>query len=449
VPEPAAAHTFAAKLSAVSGLVWRHGCKTVENPTGEAAGDPPDPYLPEYMERVAGRMVYQETSRGCPFSCGFCLSGRGEGVRFFDTGQTKHNLVKLANSGAGTVKLVDRTFNSHPRRCRELIGFMLACREAGSIPATVRFHLEAAADLFDRETIHMLAGAPAGLFQIEIGVQSFHQETLTAIGRSTDMDRVKENFRLLREGNHIRLHLDLIAGLPYEGYEAFGQSFDQAFSLSPHILQLGFLKLLHGSLLREQSGRYGIASEPNPPYRVRSTDWISIGELADLELCEDALERVYNSGRFPATWRYLLAASKMTPFQMFSALGRFTGKSTGKPLETYIMEIIRFGKALPDVDQEVLRDQLVMDWLQTNHVGVLPVCLQKVDPLNRKVEQALRRLQNDEAIPPELGVRRPYGFGLLYGSGKTRVALANYRQRRPYLGEYPLQVIDVEKLILL
>jgi hypothetical protein len=392
-------------------------------------------------------MAYLETSRGCPFSCGFCLSGRKGGVRFFGLERAKRDLVKVANSGARTAKLVDRTFNSDPDRCRQLIGFMLEGREAGAIPPDVCFHLEAAADLFDMETIEMLRGAPDGLFQLEIGLQSFHRDTLAAIGRKTDIAKAEANIRLLVAGNNIRLHLDLIAGLPYESYDTFGQSFDQAFALSPHVLQLGFLKLLHGSTLREQSRLYGIVFDPVPPYRVRRTDWVSEGELAELELCEDALERVYNSGRFPGTWRYLLEASRETPFRMFSALGRFTGISTGKPLEDYIKEMLAYGMGLPGVDPEALRDQLVMDWLRTNHVGVLPLCLQKASPLNRKVGQALQRLQASVAAPPEFGTRRAYGYGLLYGGGKTRVAVADYRQPKPHLGSYPMQTLDIDEIL--
>ena len=458
------------RLAAIPGLAWRRGGKPVWNPASDARavpaepGEPPDPFLPEYTERLAGRIAYLETSRGCPFSCGFCLSGRPEGVRFFDMERAKRDLLKLADAGTKTVKLVDRTFNCDPLRSGEIIRYLLEKRKDGSIPPSVGFHLEVAADLFDRETIGLLREAPAGLFQLEIGLQSFGEKTLDAVGRKTDIARLEENFRLLRERNNIHLHLDLIAGLPGEGLEAFRESFDRAFRLSPHMLQLGFLKLLHGSRLREQSGSYGIEYDPLPPYHVRRTGSIGEGGLAELALCEDALDRLYNSGRFPATVVYLMAlygrdegapsgdaqyaqkeeTGEPSPCAFFTAVGRFIGGSAGMSLEDYIGGVIRFGESLPGADRETLRDNLVVDWLQTNHVGVLPLRLQRKDALNGELDKVLKRLYKAAPVSPGLGTRRAYGYGLLYGGGRPRVAIADYRQPRPFLGNYPLRVMDAE-----
>jgi hypothetical protein len=379
------------------------------------------------------------------------------------------------------VKLVDRTFNCRPERSSEIFRYLMECRESGAIPPNVCFHFEAAGDLFDSEAIDLLRAAPPGLFQMEIGLQSFHRRTLEQVGRDTDIDRLKENFGLLREGNNIHLHLDLIAGLPHEGMEAFASSFDQAFSLSPHMLQLGFLKLLHGSRLREESGLYGIAYDPRPPYRILRTNWISEDELAELELCEDALNRLYNSGRFPATVGYMLGAGRAPrleggrewacgngssgeragggecngnsngessggAFSFFAAAGRFIGCSRGMALESYIAAILRLGETMRATDREALRDCLVMDWLQTNHVGTLPLSLQMKDPLNGDVGRVLERLNRNVKAPPELGTRRPYGFGLLYGNGGARVALADYSRPRPFLGNYPLRILEIGEL---
>ncbi|MCL1805119.1 MAG: DUF4080 domain-containing protein [Clostridiales bacterium] len=467
-------------LAAIPGLAWRLEGKVVLNPVTDAPTppapptmppeptapptppsaptEPPDPYLPEYMAGLAGRIAYLETSRGCPFSCGFCLSGRSETIRFFDMERAKRDLVKLANTGSKTVKLVDRTFNCHPGRAGEIIRFLLESRASGAVPPSVCFHFEVAADLFDRATVDLLRGAPAGLFQLEIGLQSFQARTLEAVGRSTDFDRFRENFLLLREMNNIHLHLDLIAGLPGEDEATFRDSFDQAFGLAPHMLQLGFLKLLHGSRLREQSEGYGIVYDTRPPYRVRRTSSIGEEGLATLALCEDALSRLYNSGRFPTTLGYLLALENLSlgsrpkdtgdasPCAFFTAVGSFIGSSAGMPLESYISEVMRFGESRLGADHETLRDSLVIDWLQTNHVGVLPLCLQRKDPLSAKVERALERGYKNAPAAPALGTRRPYGFGLLY-SGRSRVALADYRQARPHLGNYPLRIVEAEELL--
>ena len=439
-------------LSTVPGLTWRRDGEIVENPIREIRSEPPDPFLPEYGERLAGRMAYLETSRGCPFLCGFCLSGRSDPVRFFDREQVKHNLIKLACSGTKTVKLVDRTFNCYPPRSREMIRFLLDSRRKGDIPEGVCFHFEVAADLFDQQSIDLLREAQPGFFQLEIGLQSFRPAILKLVGRKTDLALAKKNIRLLREKNNIHIHLDLIAGLPGEDYRSFGNSFDQAFSLSPHMLQLGFLKLLHGSRLREESLLYGIEYDPQPPYQVRQTNAIKAEELADLALCEDALDRLYNSGRFPATCAYLLHAVRvpggeaLSPFQLFSAIGRFTGKSFAMPLEAYIARILDFGGALSSVEQNALRNCLVIDWLQTNHVGILPLCLQKADPLLARIGRILERLYNREQHLPELGSRRYYGFALLYKGDTRQIALADYRKPRPVLGNYPLQVLAMDEL---
>ncbi len=439
----------AADLAAIPGLAWRKGGLALQNPVAEAKGEPPDPFLPEYMEQLAGRMVYTETTRGCPFSCGFCLSGRRGNVRYFDLERAKGNLLKLAGSGSKTIKLVDRTFNCHPARSREIIRFLLAARNSGQIPADVCFHFEVAADLFDEETIELLQKAPDGLIQMEVGLQSFQEQTLAAVSRKTDLRKVKENFRELKKGNNIHLHLDLIAGLPEEDYETFGCSFDQAFDLQPHMLQLGFLKLLHGSRLRKQSSRYGIEFDARPPYTVRRTNWLNEADLAALKLCEDALDRLYNSGRFPTTINYLLAAGQVRPFQLFSDIGCFIGSSVGMALETYIEAILEFGGRLPGVEKATLRDCLVIDWLQTNHVGLLPRCLQVEDPLNGRVGRILERLDKQKGIAssPALGTRRRYGFGLLYGRNQVRVALADYCRPRPFLGNYPLKILDINEVI--
>ena len=467
---------FSRAWSQIPGLTWRDGDQIVCNPVAEAAGDPPDPCLPAYRAQVAGRIVYLETSRGCPFDCGFCLSGRPGQVRHFDQDKAKRDLVMLAQTGTDTVKLVDRTWNCHPQRCREMIRFLLEANERGDIPADVRFHFEVAADLFDRDTLDLLIQAPTGLFQLEIGLQSFHAPTLEAIGRKTDMDRAKETIRRLRQPNHIHLHLDLIAGLPEEDLRTFAHSFDEAYALAPHMLQLGFLKLLHGSRLREQCRQYGIAYDPRPPYRVRRTNWLSESDLEGLARCEGVLGRLYNSGRFPATCARLLGTAPdvdiadspaimvaafspvdsrtdpavSSPFQLFFDMGRFIGDVSAMSLETFILRILAYVDSVSgglshterDDLRETLRDCLVIDWLQTNPVGVLPLCLQREDRLNAKVRQALARRYQKEDIPPALGLRRPYGFGLLYGGGKTRIALADYRQPRPALGNYPLRIID-------
>ena len=406
---------------------------------------PPNPYTPSYFEQLDGRIAYIESSRGCPFRCTFCLSGRDEPVRYFDMAQVKANLVRLANSGTETVKFVDRTFNCHQGRCIEIIRFILDAREKGDIPPGVCIHFEVAADLFEAESIELLRGAPAGLFQLEIGLQSFNEVTLDMIGRKTDIPKAIATVKQLRERNNIHLHLDLICGLPGEDLQSFGASFDRAFALSPHMLQLGFLKLIHGSKLREQSESLGIAYDPQPPYQVLSTPWLKAGEIKAVLLCAASLDRFYNSGRFPATCAYFLSRSeKLSAFGLFCSLGSFMGNCSGMPLEGYISGIRNYGDSVAGVDPEELRDCLVVDWLSTNHVGVLPLCLQRPDHLNSKIKRMLERNYASAGKPEGLGTRRSHGFGLLYGGGRLRVAVADYRSPRPVLGAYPLSIYEID-----
>ena len=173
-----------------------------------------NPYTEEYFEKLNGRIVYLETSRGCPFCCAFCLSGRDETVRFFDMAVSKDNILRLANSGTQTVKFVDRTFNCNDKRALEIFKFIKNSRDEGKIPLNVVFHFEVEADLFSRETLDYLKTVPQGLFQFEAGLQSFNRETLKAVNRRHDTEKLISNLKEIASKGNIHLHIDLIAGLP-------------------------------------------------------------------------------------------------------------------------------------------------------------------------------------------------------------------------------------------
>ena len=417
-----------------------------EPPADESACEPPDPYLPGYFHEIKDKIVYIEASRGCPFSCAFCLSGRRDSVRFFNMDRVKADLLRLANSGAKTVKFVDRTINCNSPRFIELIRYIIDSRDAGSVPDDVCFHFEAAADLFDDEAIGLLRQAPSGLFQLEIGLQSFNETTLSMINRVSDLEKACLNISRLRENNNIHIHLDLICGLPGEDYRSFARSFDRAFALAPHMLQLGFLKLLHGCELRARRVDYGIEHDQCPPYQVTRTAWITKSELDDITLCAAALDRLYNSGRFPATSAYLIGRN--SPFAIFSGLGRFIGDASRMLLEIFIQKVMDYNERIPGSDREALRDCLVMDWLSTNRVGVLPVCLKRADKQTAIVKKALEGVfrKSNDPTGGRLSTRRPYGFGLLYGDGLTRVAIADYRERKPPLRDYPLVIVNIDEV---
>lgn len=409
----------------VGNLTWRGADGSIrENPTLPLLPAPPSPYCPEYFARLRGRMAYLETSRGCPFSCAFCLSGRDDPPRFFPLEESRRQLIALAQSGARTIKLIDRTFNCNPGRARALIAFILA-QPPAVIPPGVCFHLEVAADLFDEETVALLQSAPPGRFQLEIGVQSFHPPTHRAVTRKTDLARVETRVRQLRQNGNLHLHLDLIAGLPREDFRQFARSFDRAFALRPHQLQLGFLKLLPGTRLRREAGAYGYVYDPAPPYEIRSCPWLSAGELTLLHHAEQALNRLYNSGRFARTVRYLLRATGWRPFTLFLRFGQYSAAhgAAGMGLEPYTALVLEWFAGQSGVHRALLRDTLVCDFLSSNRSGHLPACLQVKDDRLRHLRAALS------------GGRR--GCALLYW-GRVRGVAADYGRRDPVTGHYPL-----------
>lgn len=403
--------------------------------------DPPSPYTEDFFSALGGRIAYLETSRGCPFSCAFCLSGRCGGVRFFDIDRAKNELLLLAGSGARTIKLVDRTFNANRKRAAELYRFIIE-NYGSSIPSGVCFHFEIAGDILDEDTLALLAGAPVGAIQLEIGLQSFNPLTLDAIHRKTDIEKLKSNIRKLLLHNNIHIHIDLIAGLPHEDIISFEQSFNIAYNLKPHMLQLGFLKLLHGADMREQPLDFPCEFSQIPPYEVISTPWICAAELHRLHLIEDALDRIGNSGRFRRTAEYLLFSTGYSPFRLFDEFGsRVSEESERISLDCYTMLIFDFFNHTTGVDPSVLRDMLICDRLSTNSSGLIPLGLRIKDDRLKKARAAL---ELDSTTKRPHGARR--GLELLYS--ESCIVYADYDCARPVIGEYILHKIPLSQLFL-
>ena len=278
----------------------------------------PFPYTAEDLRQiVAGeKLVYYETSRGCPFRCSYCLSSVTDGVRYLEPERAKREIALLAEAGVYTIKFVDRTFNADRKRALELWKFCAA------LPGDTKFHFEIGADLLDKESLAFLQTVPPGRFQFEIGVQTTNPRTIAAISRRMDLDVLKENVRILRRAGNIHLHLDLIAGLPFEGYASFADSFDEVYALRPHALQLGFLKFLRGSAIRNHAAEYDAVYSSAAPYEVLATRELSCEELIRLHEVEDVLERYYNSGRF----EHALPAAAVyfpSPFAFYEALSSY------------------------------------------------------------------------------------------------------------------------------
>lgn len=398
-------------------------------------GEVPSPYTPEYLAALGGRIAYLETSRGCPYSCAFCLSGRCGKPRYFSLEKSFENILLLSNSGTQTVKFIDRTFNANPAHANAILQFILG-NYGTKIPAGVCFHFELAGDILREETFKLLQKAPVGAFQLEIGMQSFCEKTLAAVRRKTDTTVLKKNIQRLVAMQNMHVHIDLIAGLPYENIATFAQSFNTAYALGANMLQLGFLKLLYGSAMRDEPQEFPCEFSLTPPYEVTSTPWLAPKDIAILRSTEDALERIYNSGRFRETAAYMLAKTRLTPFDFYTQIGGVPAKT---PLDEYAQILYEKCVNMPNVEKDFLRDAMVCDMLSINSTGKLPKCLQVKDDMLRKAVIALS--QNPETAPKK-GIKR--GTALLYGA-KCAV-FVDYTQKNAVTGRYLLHKCAIDNL---
>jgi radical SAM superfamily enzyme YgiQ (UPF0313 family) len=404
----------------------------------------PSPYDEEYLRGLDGRIAYLETSRGCPYACAFCLSGRDEDrLRRAPIERAFEEILLLANSGSRTIKLVDRTFNADRRRALKILRF-IAGEYGGRIPRGVSFHFEVAGDLLDGPALELVAGAPAGLFQFEIGLQSMDERALRLARRKTDMAHLTRQVSRLIACGRAHVHLDLIAGLPGEGLAEFARGFDAAYALRPHTLQLGFLKLLHGSAMREDPDTYPCRFDENPPYEVRETPWLSAADLQTLKLAERALDKLHNSGRFVCTLRWLTTAGGHTPFALFLALGETIaraekgGGSLSLDALTDLVAEHLFARH-PD-KAALLKDLLLRDRLASVKTTLLPASLKRRDARYHAIKRALeKRFPRQE--------NTPRAIGLLYAGEEDQVVFCDYLQPDPVTGLYDLQVMPVAQLL--
>lgn len=394
--------------------------------------DFPTPYCEEYFSSLKGRIAYIESSRGCPFSCAFCLSGRCGKVRFFPPDRVKNEMLSLCRNGAKTVKFVDRTFNCNLKRAKEILLFIKE-GYGTEIPDDVCFHFEIAADIADEELLSLVSSMPKGSVQFEIGIQSFNEKTLSAIGRKTDIKRVEKNIKALLKNRNCHIHIDLIAGLPEEDYKSFTDGFNRAYYLKADMLQLGFLKILHGSPMGEDREKYPCAYSEDAPYEVISTPWISEEELGRLHIAENELERLYNSGRFRHSLSYVLENADITPYQLFYTFGLFLkekDKSGSVPLYEYTDLAFEFFSSLEGVDKAVLRDAMVIDRVSTNNSGVIPESLKVKDSLLKKARQKV-----NEISPLKKGTSRT--VAILYSENK--VIWCDYEEKDRVTGLYKVE----------
>ena len=315
-------HEEGKELHGIRGIVFRDWDGTVVRNESRPAMDLSSiPFVYEKLENFRNRIIYYESSRGCPFSCSYCLSSVDKCLRFRDIGLVKKELQFFIDHEVPQVKFVDRTFNCRHDHAMAVWEYI---REHDR--GKTNFHFEIAADLLNEEELRLINSMRPGLIQLEIGVQSVNPRTIREICRRMDLDKVRSNTARIREAGNVHQHLDLIAGLPHENIESFERSFNEVYGMRPEQLQLGFLKVLKGSLMHEKAEEYGILYQDRAPYEVLSTRWLSYGEIIRLKKVEEMVEVYYNSAQFTNTLRRL-EGHFPSAFAMYEALGAYYEKN--------------------------------------------------------------------------------------------------------------------------
>ena len=349
------------------GITYRNNggiCDTPAAPLPDFSAIP-FPYTKQSIADLKGRIIYYESSRGCPYSCKYCLSGERGKVRFKDTADVKKDLKFFADNGVPLVKFVDRTFNADRKRAREIWKYI------STLNGGTRFHMEITGELLDDETIEVLKEINPENLQFEIGVQSTNPQTLSAIDRACKTDVLFSNISRLLSQTGIHIHLDLIAGLPFEDFESFKKSFNDVLSLKPHVLQLGFLKLLKGSAMRAEADNHRMLYRDYSPYEIISNKYISAEELLFLKDIDFVFDKYYNSSSFTKTMEYLFSvySDKFTLFgdivNFFRNKGYINTSFSKQKLYDVLYECFSH---LGTEFEEALR----YDLINSLHVGKLP-----------------------------------------------------------------------------
>ena len=346
-------------LEEISGIAYRTGDKIIHNGWRELMDLSAIPFVYEHLEKFENRIIYYESSRGCPFSCSYCLSSIDKKLRFRDIELVKKELQFFIDNKVPQVKFVDRTFNCKHDHAMEIWRYITE-----NDNGITNFHFEISADLLRAEELALMKTMRPGLIQLEIGVQSTNPQTIKAIRRTMDFEKLKGIVEQIHSFGNIHQHLDLIAGLPYEGYDSFHKSFCDVYALRPEQFQLGFLKVLKGSHMMEMTGEYQILYKDREPYEVLSTAWMTYGEILRLKMVESMVEVYYNSGQFKNTLVFLEKYFD-DPFRMYEALGRFYEKKGYSEISHSRMRryeiLMEFAGEQKEIPSEALSDVMLLD----------------------------------------------------------------------------------------
>lgn len=413
------------KIENINGVAYKEKGKIVSNKNVvliEELDNIPTPYTEKMFEEIKDKIIYYESSRGCPFSCSYCISSTFKGVRYFSIDRVKKELKMFLDAGIKLIKFVDRTFNCNKKRAMEIFKFVIE----NSVDTC--FHFEAAGDLFDDDMIALLSEAPSGIIQFEIGVQSTNNQTLNEVNRKTDIEKVFHYTRKLMDLKNIHIHLDLIAGLPYEDYNSFKNSFNEVYNLKPHKLQLGFLKMLKGSGIHKNLKKHCYLYRDYPPYEVLANSVITFEALIKLKKIEKMVERYYNSRRFCKSLEYIINNFFDSAFDFYEKLSLFYEKEgffmrsiSSRELYTILLHFIdNLSTNIDtntdtntdintnidtniDINKGAIHELLRFDFLASHRTSNLPDGIEKVrvSRLKERIFEFLKDEENIEKYIPE------------------------------------------------
>lgn len=370
-------------LKNMTGICYRDGDQIIHNGWRQIMDLSSIPFIYKDLSEFKNRIIYYESSRGCPFSCSYCLSSIDKKLRFRDTETVKKELQFFIDNKVPQVKFVDRTFNCKHDHAMAIWKYI---NEHDN--GVTNFHFEISADLLREEELQEMSTMRPGLIQLEIGVQSTNPDTIKAIHRTMDFEKLKGIVDRIHSFGNIHQHLDLIAGLPYEDYDSFRHSFNDVYALKPQQLQLGFLKVLKGSHMMEMCREYGIVYKTQEPYEVLSTKWLDYDHVLKLKTVENMVEVYYNSGQFQNTLEYL---EKFFPdaFSIYERLGSFyMEKGYGDVSHTRMRRyeiLLEFLEDVPEISMDQVKDQMVYDLYLRENLKSRPGFARDQKPFERQV----------------------------------------------------------------
>ena len=370
-------------LKNMTGICYRDGDQIIHNGWRQIMDLSSIPFIYKDLSEFKNRIIYYESSRGCPFSCSYCLSSIDKKLRFRDTETVKKELQFFIDNKVPKVKFVDRTFNCKHDHAMAIWKYI---NEHDN--GVTNFHFEISADLLREEELQEMSTMRPGLIQLEIGVQSTNPDTIKAIHRTMDFEKLKGIVDRIHSFGNIHQHLDLIAGLPYEDYDSFRHSFNDVYALKPQQLQLGFLKVLKGSHMMEMCREYGIVYKTQEPYEVLSTKWLDYDHVLKLKTVENMVEVYYNSGQFQNTLEYLENFFQ-DAFSIYERLGSFyMEKGYGDVSHTRMRRyeiLLEFLEDVPEISMDQVKDQMVYDLYLRENLKSRPGFARDQKPFERQI----------------------------------------------------------------